>query len=66
MNGSFLENLTILHLDNQSNIEEKIISSKADISKNNWLLYDVKVFKSQNGIFNEETLKIKKFTLSII
>ena len=60
MNGSFLENLTILHLDNQSNIEEKIISSKSYISKNEWLLYDVKVFKSQNGIFNEETFKNKK------
>ncbi len=50
---NFLNDLTIFHLDDNSNLQEKILASKADISSNDWILYDVKVYKSSNGIFKE-------------
>jgi lipopolysaccharide export system permease protein len=59
--GVNLIDVTIFHLDNQSNLIEKIISKKADISANEWILSEVVVFKPSNGILTKnkfETYKI--------
>ena len=40
-----LENITIYNFDKKYNLTEKIFSKKAEISKNDWLLQDVKVLK---------------------
>lgn len=58
---NFLNDLTIFHLDDNSNIKEKILASKADISSNEWVLYNVKIYESSDGIFKEnyyENIKI--------
>ena len=41
-------------MDEKSNLVEKIISKKADIKNNNWLLSDVKVYKIKDNIFISE------------
>ena len=38
LNENYLEDLTIIHLDNGSNLIEKIIAERANISKNEWIL----------------------------
>jgi len=55
--GINLIDVTILHLDKNSNLLEKITSKKADISNNNWILYNVKIFKPVNGIFEVKKLE---------
>ncbi len=60
--GTNLVDVSIFHFDNDSNIVEKIISKKADITQNEWILSEVTLFKMENGIFtgNElESYKIK-------
>ncbi len=54
--GINLIDLTIFHLDEKSNLIEKIISKKADISKNSWILNDVSIFKPENGILKQEKI----------
>ena len=46
--------VTIFHLDNNSNLIEKIISKKANISKNDWILEDGIIFKTQNELVLSE------------
>ncbi len=53
LEGSNLIDLTIFHLDNQSNLIEKIIAEKANISENEWTLQNVYIFKSDQGIINK-------------
>lgn len=48
--GFNLIDVTIFHLDQKSNLIEKIVSSKANIKNNEWLLTDVTIFKTEAGI----------------
>ncbi len=52
--GTSLLDVTIFHLDNNSNLIEKIISKKANISKNDWILEDGIIFKTQNELVLSE------------
>ena len=54
--GTDLINLEIFHYDSNSKLIEKIVSKKADITNNEWILNDVKIFKSIN-----EILEVKQF-----
>lgn len=49
----YLKKLRIFHLDNDSVLVEKIIAEKANIVQNNWILYDVSIFSSKNGILEK-------------
>ena len=49
-----LIDVTIFHLDKKSNLIEKIISKKANVKNNNWILYDVIKFKPEKGILVNE------------
>ena len=58
--GFNLINVTIFHLDQNSNLLEKIFSKKADISDNTWVLKDVQVLKPIDGILIEEKFEVYK------
>ena len=51
-----ISNLNIFHIDSNSFLLEKIFSKRADISNNEWKLYDVIIFKPEKG----RLIKIKK------
>ena len=56
-----LIDVTIVHLNTNYNLIEKIISKKANIRNNEWILKDVKIFTLVNDMFEEksaETFKI--------
>ena len=56
-----LIDVTIVHLDKNYNLIEKIISKEANIRNNEWILKDVKIFTLVNDLFEEkrtETFKI--------
>ena len=64
MNNNFLEDLTIIDLDNLSNIKRRIKAEKANISDNDWILFDVTVFKTQEGVFEENNFdKMKIYSI---
>jgi len=50
-NGFNLEDVTIFHLDENSNLLEKIVSENANIKDNTWILNNVKILVPINGIF---------------
>ena len=52
--GFFLIDVTIFHLNEQSNLIEKIISTKANVKENTWVLENVTLLKNENGMFKEE------------
>ena len=54
--GFDLIEVTIFHLDDNSNLIEKIVSKKADIRNNEWLLSDVQIFQPINGILTGKKL----------
>ena len=54
----YLKDLTILHLDKNSNLLQRILAVKADIRNNEWKLYDVKIYNSQDGVTNENEFEI--------
>ena len=56
--GNYLKDLTILHLDKNSNLLQRILAVKADIRNNEWKLYDVKIYNSQNDVINENEFEI--------
>ena len=58
--GTNLVDVSIFHFDNDSNIVEKIISKKADITQNEWILSEVTLFKMENGIFTGKELESYK------
>ena len=61
--GINLIDVTIFHLDKDSNLIEKIYSEKADISNNQWVLEEVIIFKPSNtGVL--EIRKLKNYTIS--
>ena len=53
LEGENLKNVTIFHLDNDSVLIEKITADKAYIAKNDWLLFNVDIFRSNNGVFEK-------------
>lgn len=53
LDGETLKNLKIFHLDNNSLLIEKITAEKANIVENEWTLYSVNIFKSNQGIINK-------------
>ena len=59
-----LVNVKIFHLDNDSNLIEKIVSKRANIKNTEWMLYDVEIFKVSEGVFKSK--KIDKYTLNSI
>ena len=54
--GKNLVDVKIFHLDKESNLIEKIVSKKADISKNQWVLNEVIIFKTSNDLLQSEKL----------
>jgi lipopolysaccharide export system permease protein len=52
-----LVDVTIFHLDENSNFEEKIFSKKVNIKNNVWELHDVTIFKPENNILVQTNLK---------
>lgn len=61
IDGEYLKNLRIFHLDNNSLLIEKITAKEANISDYEWILYDVKIFKSKNGIIEKTSYEEYKF-----
>ena len=65
LNENYLEDLTIIHLDNNSNLIEKIIAERANISKSKWIL-NVMILKSDSDIFKESEFEnqiLAQFTI---
>ena len=54
--GKNLVDVKIFHLDKESNLIEKIVSKKADISTNQWILSEVIIFKTVNDLLQSEKL----------
>ena len=50
----YLIDVTIFHLDEKSNLIEKIISSKTNIKENLWVLENVTIFKPENGVLKQQ------------
>ena len=57
-NGFNLIDVTIFHLDQNSNLLEKIVSKNANIIENTWKLNDVTIFKPDGGILRGNNFKI--------
>ena len=51
-----LIDVKIFHLDENYNLIEKITSKTANIEKNNWVLKEVKIFRTNDGVFEKTTL----------
>ena len=62
--GFELINVKIYHLKENSNLDEKIFSKTANIKDNNWILKDVSVFSSENGVITRKDLKSLKIESS--
>lgn len=62
LKDDFLTNITILHLDEKSNLLEKIGAEKANVTNNEWILYNVNISRfNDDGIvekLNYEQYKI--------
>ena len=59
-NGLNLIDVTIFHLDENSNLIEKIKSEEVNISENNWILKNVSIFKPENGLLQEKKIEVHK------
>ena len=55
--GKNLVDLTIFHINENSNLEEKIIAKKANIENNTWILNNVIIFKPVKGVLEKESFK---------
>ncbi len=55
--GFNLLDVTIFHIDKNSNLIEKIISKKTNVMNNTWVLDDAIVFRPKDGILIKEELK---------
>ena len=53
-----LIDVTIVHLDKDYNLIEKIISKKVNIKNKEWILEDVKIFTLVNDMFEENSSKV--------
>ena len=56
--GFNLIDVTIFHLDENSNLIEKIASEEVDISENKWVLKNVSIFKPKNGLLQEKKINV--------
>ncbi len=59
--GLNLLDVTIFHLDENSNLKEKITSNKVNISDKKWILENVTIFKPINGVL--ESKKLENFEI---
>ena len=59
--GLNLLDVTIFHLDENSNLKEKITSNKVNISDKKWILKNVTIFKPINGVL--ESKKLENFEI---
>ena len=57
LDGSDLKDVTIFHFNNSFNLYEKIFAKKVDIKTNDWILEDVIIFKTIDGIFEKKTIE---------
>jgi LPS export ABC transporter permease LptG len=68
--NDYLNNITIIHLDDKSNFLEKLIAEKAYIKENEWTLYNVNIIKLKEGVtsktFNEQYNIVSIYNLSKI
>jgi len=55
-----LLDVTIIHLDNNYNLLQKIVAKKANIKNNEWILNDVSIFSVSDGIFKKKEIDILK------
>ena len=55
--GKNLLDVTIFHINENSNLTEKISSEKVNIENNTWVLNEATVFKPEKGILEKETFK---------
>jgi len=55
-----LLDVSIYHLDDRSNLIEKIISKNADIENNEWILNDTNVFIIVDGMFKKKEIGLLK------
>ena len=60
----YLIDVTIFHLDEKSNLIEKIISSKTNIKENLWVLENVTIFKPENGVLKQQ--KFESYEIEFI
>jgi|TARA_B110000211_G_C14061805_1_gene545865 lipopolysaccharide export system permease protein len=61
--GTKLKNAVILELNKDYELEKKIFSKLVDIRSKTWVLYDVSIFKSSNGVF-EKTQYVRQEIVS--
>ena len=59
-NNNLLD-VVILHLNEDMVLKEKIIAKKANISKKNWKLFDVKIFNFESDLVQET--KVKSYSI---
>ena len=57
----YLIDVSIFHLDNKSNLIEKINSSNVNIKENKWILNNASVFRLVEGVLKEE--KFEKYEI---
>ena len=62
--GFKLIDLTIFHLDEDSNLLEKIHSKEALIRENKWVLTDVTIFKPESGVLKDQ--KVESYEINSI
>ena len=62
LENNFLKDLRIFHLDNDTNFVEKIVAKQANINSNEWVLTDVKIFKSNQGV--SEKISLDNYKIS--
>ena len=53
-----IQNVEIFELDENFNLKRKILSKSADIKTYNWILKDVEIYKSEEGLVKKERLEI--------
>ena len=58
--GFDLIDVTIFHLDNKSNLIEKIVSEKANIKNNDWILNNVSIFSPEDGVLKQKKIETYK------
>ncbi len=55
--GKNLLDVTIFHINKNSNLIEKITSKKVNVEKNTWILKDALVFEENNGVLKKSNFK---------
>jgi len=55
--GKNLLDVTIFHINDNSNLDEKISSKKVNIENNTWILNEAIIFKQKKGVIEKKILK---------